>query len=285
PPRHRDDAARAEAGRAGAPCDPAPARQAHPARRVHPRARRGYARGQGVVLAEGLRALVLNAGSSTLKWSVLEGDSGAVVASGTEAGVGGRGEHVRELLRALPAFAAAGHRVVHGGASFGGAVRVDAAVRAELDALVELDPLHMPPALAGIDAVEQAFPGVPQVAAFDTAFHAGMPEAAAGYALPREWSDRWRLRRDGFHRLRVAYSVARVAALAGAMPARLVVCHLGGGCSVTAVARGRSIDTTMGMTPLEGLPMATRSGSVDPGLLLHLILRRGVPADELLAAL
>ncbi len=238
-----------------------------------------------MVLAEGLRALVLNAGSSTLKWAVLEADGGAVVASGTETWADGRDAVIRDGLRAAPAFAAVGHRVVHGGAQFRAAVRVDAAVRARLEALVELDPLHMAPSLAGIDAAAAAFPDVPQVAAFDTAFHAAMPAAAAGYALPYEWSQRWGLRRYGFHGLSVAYSVARVAALAGRMPARLVVCHLGGGCSVTAVEDGRSVDTTMGMTPLEGLPMATRSGSVDPGLLLHLVLRRGVAPAELLSAL
>src|SRR5262249_18682475 len=227
---------------------------------VHPRARRGYARGQGVVLAEGLRALVLNAGSSTLKWSVLEGDSGAVVASGTEAWVGGRGEHVRELLRALPAFAAAGHRVVHGGGAFGGGGWGGAAGGGgggrRLRRATPRRCAGAPQSAAALDTragaagAEQAFAGAPKVAAFDTAFHAGMPEAAAGYALPREWSDRWRLRRYGFHGLSVAYSVARVAALAGAMPARLIVCHLGGGFSGHPVVPGRAVAPHMSMTSL-----------------------------------
>lgn len=236
-------------------------------------------------MAEELRALILNAGSSTLKWAVVDARAGTTVASGTEGWTGGRGDQIAARLAAAPAFAAVGHRVVHGGAEFRAAVRVDAGVRARLDALVELDPLHMPPALAGIDAVAAAFPDVPQIAAFDTAFHATLPAAAAGYALPHEWTSAWGLRRFGFHGLSVAHAVGRAAALAGRMPPRLIVCHLGGGCSITAVADGRSIDTTMGLTPLEGVVMATRSGSVDPGLLLHLILRRGVAPADLQTAL
>jgi acetate kinase len=174
---------------------------------------------------------------------------------------------------------------VHGGERFRSAIVIDAEVRRALGELQSLDPLHMQPALAGIDAVGAAFPGVVQVAAFDTAFHASLPEAAAGYALPYEWSERWGLKRFGFHGLSAAYSLERVRALLGHTPPRLIICHLGSGCSVTAVAEGRSIDTTMGFTPLEGVMMATRSGSVDPGLLLHLQLQRGVSAQELFAAL
>jgi acetate kinase len=143
----------------------------------------------------------------------------------------------------------------------------------------------MRPALAAIDAVSDLSPRMTQVAAFDTAFHAAMPAAAAGYALPHEWSERWGLRRFGFHGLSVEYAVARARALVRPVPARLVVCHLGSGCSLTAVAGERSIDTTMGFTPLEGVMMGTRSGSVDPGLLLHLLTRCGVGADELADAL
>jgi acetate kinase len=231
-----------------------------------------------------MRILVLNAGSSTFKWTVLDGE-GVTLQAGSgdwaSAGLEGRAEEVRTVLRGISAIDAVGHRVVHGGTRFVGATIVDAAVRKELEALVELDRLHMLPALAGIDAVSAEFPDVTQVAAFDTAFHAGMPEAAAGYALPFEWSERWGLRRFGFHGLSVQYSVEQARRILGGIPARMIVCHLGSGCSITAVADGKSIDTTMGFSPLEGVMMATRSGSVDPGLLLYLQERCGLGVAEL----
>jgi acetate kinase len=224
------------------------------------------------------RALVLNAGSSTLKWSVLEMaaghrlvDEGSVEWRG--AAPASQAEQVRTVLRdsaAARSAAAAGHRVVHGGAAFRGPVLVTPAVRRELAALVEMDPLHTPAALAGIDAIAAEAPELPQVAAFDTAFHATLPEAAALYPLPWDWIERYGLRRYGFHGLSVSYASRRVSELLGAAPGRLLVCHLGSGCSLTAVAGGRSVDTSMGFTPLEGVMMATRSGSVDPGLLLYL---------------
>jgi acetate kinase len=231
------------------------------------------------------RVLVLNTGSSSLKWVVLDARSRQVQTQGEaswEGTPGGR--HEAELLAALehvPAdVEAVGHRVVHGGARFRSAVVVDEAVRADIAALAELAPLHNPAALAGIDAARQRFPALPQVAAFDTAFHASLPEAAASYALPGDWVSRWGLRRYGFHGLSVQYAVGRAAELLGQAPRRLVVCHLGAGCSVTAVADGRSVDTSMGFTPLEGLAMARRSGSVDPGLLVYL-LKQGVSTSEL----
>jgi len=235
------------------------------------------------------RALVLNAGSSTLKWSVLEMEGGQrLVAGGTVEWHGFAPERQAEQLRAVVressaarSVAAAGHRVVHGGARFRGPVRITSAVRQELASLVEVDPLHAPAALAGIDAVTAAAPELPQMAAFDTSFHAGLPEAAALYPLPWEWTERYGLRRYGFHGLSVSYASRRVAELLGTAPGRLLVCHLGSGCSLTAVADGRSMDTSMGMTPLEGVMMATRSGSVDPGLLLHLQRCHRVGLDEL----
>jgi acetate kinase len=175
--------------------------------------------------------------------------------------------------------------VVHGGATFHEAVVIDARVREAIAALAELAPLHNPAALAGIDAVAEAFPALPQIAAFDTAFHATIPDAAARYAVPWDWTQRFGLRRFGFHGLSVMYAVRRARELLGVEPSRLVVCHLGAGCSVTAVASGRSVDTSMGFTPLEGVLMATRSGSVDPGLLLYLLTRRGVAPAELDKAL
>ena len=231
------------------------------------------------------QVLVLNAGSSSLKWVVLDAPTRQVVTQGDarwEGTEGGR--HEAELLAALrqaPDVDAVGHRVVHGGDRFRAPVLVDDAVRADIAALGELAPLHNPAALAGIDAARQRFPTVAQVAAFDTAFHASLPEPAATYALPREWIQRWGLRRYGFHGLSVQYAVGRAAELLGTAPSRLVVCHLGAGCSVTAVADGRSVDTSMGFTPLEGLAMARRSGSVDPAANAGLVGRDGdVAAPE-----
>lgn len=236
------------------------------------------------------RALILNTGSSSVKWAVLEQDE-TVIASGDEPWASdelpARAAQLQLALASAPAFEVAGHRVVHGGARFREAVLIDPRVRAELAELGALDPEHMPAALAGIDAVRAAFPAMPQVAAFDTAFHATLPEAAAGYGLPAEWTERWGLRRFGFHGLSVAYAARRTRELLGgaaastARAARIIVCHLGSGCSITAVADGRSIDTTMGFSPLEGLMMATRSGSIDPGVLLHLQEHCGVGLDEL----
>jgi acetate kinase len=161
---------------------------------------------------------------------------------------------------------------VHGGARFRDAVLVDDAVVTALGELTDLAPLHQPAALAGIAAVGRALPDVPAVACFDTAFHATLPAAAATYALPRAWRERFGLRRFGFHGLSHAYASRRAAA------ARVVSCHLGAGASLAAVREGACVDTTMGFTPMEGLVMATRSGSVDPGLVLWL-LRHGVDAD------
>ena len=156
-----------------------------------------------------------------------------------------------------------------------------------LEALSDLAPLHQPKSLAALSAVSAALPGVPAVACFDTAFHAGIPPAAATYALPREWRKRWDLRRFGFHGLSHSYVARRVTQLAGRSVTglRIVSCHLGAGASLAAIQDGRSVDTTMGFTPLEGLVMATRSGSVDPGLVLWLEEHVGMPPAELAAAL
>ncbi len=159
------------------------------------------------------------------------------------------------------------------------------AVVAELEALTALAPLHQPRSLAGIAAVSEALPGVPAVACFDTAFHATIPDAAATYAIPREWRERWAIRRYGFHGLSHAYASRRrrrsSSGGAGDPALRVVTCHLGAGASLAAVLGGRSVDTTMGFTPLEGLVMATRSGTVDPGLVLWLATEQGVAPAEL----
>jgi acetate kinase len=234
------------------------------------------------------RVLVLNCGSSTLKWTLLRSTDESTLAEGlvswTAAREAERAERIRDVLREVPEFDVVGHRIVHGGSLYRETVVVEAQARAGLESLVELDPLHMRPALECVDAVRTQFPSVPQYAAFDTAFHATLPPAT-GYALPHEWMERWDLRRFGFHGLSVAYSAQRARELTGGAVPRLIVCHLGSGCSVSAVADGRSIDTTMGFTPLEGLMMGTRSGSVDPGLLLYLQLQRGVTPAEMLDAL
>jgi acetate kinase len=218
-----------------------------------------------------VRVLVVNAGSSSLKLRLL--------------GPGDELEAERDLppddrealdaaLAELPAPDAVGHRVVHGGARFREAVRVDDGVVTALGELSDLAPLHQPAALAGIAAVGRALPDVPAVACFDTAFHATLPAAAATYALPQEWRERFGLRRFGFHGLSHAYASRRAAAV------RVVSCHLGAGASLAAVRDGVCVDTTMGFTPMEGLVMATRSGSVDPGLVLWL-LRHGLDVDAL----
>jgi len=166
-------------------------------------------------------------------------------------------------------------------------VRVEGPVEAELRTLTELAPLHQPRALAALDAISAVLVGVPVVACFDTAFHASIPAAAATYALPRSWRERFALRRYGFHGLSHAWVARRAPELLGTdgESLRIVSCHLGAGASLCAIAGGRSVDTTMGFTPLEGLVMATRSGSVDPGLLMWLLQRGGVSQEELADAL
>jgi acetate kinase len=166
-------------------------------------------------------------------------------------------------------------------------VLIDDRVEDRLWALTDLAPLHQPKSLAALAAVSEALPGVPAVACFDTAFHASMPPAATTYALPVEWRTRWELRRYGFHGLSHAYAARRAAEMAGrpVQDLRIVSCHLGAGASLAAVAGGRSVDTTMGFTPLEGLVMATRSGSVDPGLVIWLLEHVRMPPAELASTL
>lgn len=227
-----------------------------------------------------MRVLVVNAGSSSLKLRLL-GPEDEILATRDLALERGelRAEELDGALDQIGEADAIGHRIVHGGRRFEAAVRIDAEVVAALAELTELAPLHQPAALAALDAVSRARPGVPAVACFDTGFHAGLPRAATTYALPAAWRERWEIRRYGFHGLSHAYAARRAAALTGA--ARTVTCHLGAGASLAAVSDGRSVDTTMGFTPLEGLVMATRSGSVDPGLLLWLLDRGGIGVEEM----
>jgi acetate kinase len=153
-------------------------------------------------------------------------------------------------------------------------VLIDDEVHEAIRALEPLAPLHNAPALRAIDQARAALPDAPHVAVFDTEFHATIPDAAATYAIPRAWRE-WGVRRYGFHGLSVQWAAEQVRAR------RLVVCHLGGGCSVTAVLDGRSVDTTMGFSPLEGVPMTTRSGSIDPGALLYLLREHGLEVETL----
>lgn len=230
-----------------------------------------------------MRLLVVNAGSSSLKLAVLDGTH--LIASHTLERWTGEPDpaSMQTVLADCGPLDAVGHRVVHGGPDRSGPVRLDPSVVTELAALTELAPLHQPRAVAGIRAVTELLPDVPAYACFDTAFHHGLPPGASTYALPRTWNERWRLRRYGFHGLSHAYAARRAANLLGRdlTSLRMVICHLGAGASLCAVREGRSVDTTMGFTPLEGLVMATRSGSVDPGLVLWLLEHADVSAAEL----
>ena len=232
-----------------------------------------------------MRVLCVNTGSSSVKLRLLAADDALVREHEAEAP--GTGIDVDALNRALVELGdadAVAHRIVHGG-DRDDAARVDGALIDELRALTPLAPLHQPKALAAIDVVGRARPRLPAVACFDTAFHARLPPEAATYALPPEWRARFGLRRFGFHGLSHAYVARRAAELLGLPPgARIVSCHLGAGASLTAVRDGISVDTTMGFTPLEGIVMATRSGSVDPGLVLWLV-RQGIAPDDVHDAL
>jgi acetate kinase len=256
--------------------------------------------------------LVLNAGSSSLKFALFDDAAKASTVSGlidwkgagrqatqtlnragggqirTNVDVPGYGQSVNQVLSALAAEAkdirVVGHRVVHGGTRYQNSVRIDAGVRAEIHRLGELAPLHNPPALEVIAAAERALPNVPQVAVFDTAFFAALPESAQLYPLPYEWYHDWGIRRFGFHGISHAYCSARAAELLGGNK-RLVICHLGNGCSASAVRDGKPVASSMGFTPLEGLMMGTRCGWIDPSIPLFLQNQRGLSADEIEAKL
>lgn len=266
-----------------------------------------------------MNILLLNAGSSSLKATLMDSADGAVVAHGLADWAGsathyryensrgeGRAEDVpwkghapavhrfvHDLTHVAPAalptgagLAGVGHRVVHGGA-FTSSVRITPDIRSRITALADLAPLHNPPSLETLSAAEAALPGVPQVAVFDTGFHATLPAEAYTYPVPDSWTRDWGIRRYGFHGLSHAYCSRRAAEMLGRSDGdlRLVICHLGHGCSASAVRGGRCLDTTMGFTPLEGLMMATRSGSIDPGILLHVQHRHGLTAEAVETAL
>ncbi|MEN6427898.1 MAG: acetate kinase [Phycisphaerales bacterium] len=249
--------------------------------------------------------LVINAGSSSVKYYLYKMPQAEVVANGAVERVGEavsklthwRDHQVHEspvlaldvgdamdlmfdtLVRAdigvlhnLSEIGAVGHRVVHGGEEFTGSVLIDEQVIASIEKYVDLAPLHNPPNLAGIHAAEHRLPGVRQVACFDTAFHATIPRVAYMYALPYDLYEKYHIRRYGFHGISHRYVARRAAAIMGRgkYEINVITCHLGNGCSITAVKDGHSIDTSMGFTPLEGVPMGTRSGDLDPAILFYL---------------
>jgi acetate kinase len=225
--------------------------------------------------------LVLNAGSSTLKASLVEPGVEAPIAAATETWADERAATVRKTIDQLTRdrdIAAVAHRVVHGGSRFTEPVLVNDGVVDEIESLTELAPLHNAPAVEVIRAARAALPETPHVCCFDTSFHATLSEAAWRYPVPREW-DQWGIRRYGFHGLSVEWSVTRVG------EPDVVVAHLGSGCSVTAVTGARSAWTSMGFTPLEGLMMGTRSGSIDPGIPIHLLRDGRLTVEELDEAL
>ena len=259
--------------------------------------------------------LALNAGSTSLKFGLFDAASEPLLAGDIDWAVGDRrqatltlrprgaevvssrvavGDDAAATACAVAAAAKAaathgeaiglvGHRVVHGGAEFLESTRIDGRVKAAIAALGLLAPLHNPAALRVIEAAEVALPGIPQVAVFDTAFFARLPLPAILYPVPFEWYEKWGIRRFGFHGLSHAFCAARAAEFLGRDPAglRLVICHLGGGCSAAAVRAGRPVASTMGFSPLEGLMMGTRCGSVDPGILLHVQRQLGLSLAEL----
>jgi acetate kinase len=236
---------------------------------------------------------VLNVGSSSIKYRLLDVDDGTVFADGIveRIGVPGSGvpDHATAMVTVLAELDghridAVGHRVVHGGTRFVGATLIDDAVEREIEALSDLAPLHNPPGLAGIRAARKVLPELAHVAVFDTAFHATISPAARDYAIDAEVAARTRIRRFGFHGTSIGY-VSRIAAellgRTGDPELKLVVLHLGNGASAGAVLGGRSLDTSMGMTPLEGLVMGTRSGDIDPAIPLYLAREHGYTIEAL----
>jgi acetate kinase len=261
------------------------------------------------------KILVCNAGSSSLKFSLFNAEDEVLLAAG---GIDWLSKPTRLVIRqadrpeireelklekhadavvrvlkdlqagssaALDSLRAVGHRVVHGGDRYSSAVLITAEVKRTLEELTEVAPLHNPASLDGITAVEQALPKVPQVAAFDTAFHATLSEVARTYPVPKKWTREWGIRRYGFHGLSHSYCTGQAAKMIGRPGLRLVIAHLGNGASVSAVCDGICVDTSMGFTPLEGLMMATRSGTVDPGILIYLLRHKGLDVNALDQAL
>ena len=264
------------------------------------------------------KILVCNAGSSSLKFSFFDAEHEVLLAGGgidwlrkparlvfrqadrpeirEELKLEKHADAVVRILEYLQAgqsaaldsledLRAVGHRIVHGGNRYSSAVLITAEVKRTIEELSELAPLHNPASLDGITAVEQALPKVPQVAAFDTAFHASLSEAARTYSVPKKWTREWGIRRYGFHGLSHSYCTSQAAKMLGRPSLRLAIAHLGNGASLSAVRDGICIDTSMGFTPMEGLMMATRSGTIDPGILIYLLRHKGLDVNALDEAL
>ena len=268
-----------------------------------------------------MKVLVINAGSSSLKYQLLDTANQEVLAKGLceRIGIDGKftykapgkntidavdvampthSEAIQAVLNALvdadngviasmSEIEAVGHRVVHGGETFACSVKIDDTVMAALEECIPLAPLHNPANITGIKACQACMPGVPMVAVFDTAFHQTMPPVAYTYALPYEYYENDKVRRYGFHGTSHKYVAARAAAMLGkdASELKLVSCHLGNGSSVTAIDGGKSVDTSMGFTPLAGLPMGTRAGDLDAGILEFLMVKYGMDIKEMVSIL
>ena len=259
-----------------------------------------------------MNVLVLNCGSSSAKFAVIDAATGHEIISGIAQRLGGdaatldwkmdgtkrtrdlhHADHavalhaVVDLLRGVGLvedLGGIGHRVVHGGAKFSGSMPITPEVVAKIEECIPLGPLHNPANLLGIRIAQELFPGLPQVAVFDTAFHQSMPPQTYLYAVPYEWFDKYEVRRYGFHGTSHRYVSQRTVFLLGLDPDdhNLVTCHLGNGCSLAAVRNGKSMDTTMGLTPLDGIVMGTRSGSIDPSIIVHMRNVLGCSAPEVL---
>ncbi|OBK70680.1 acetate kinase [Mycobacterium sp. 1274761.0] len=244
-----------------------------------------------------MTVLVINSGSSSLKYAVVEPDSGEMVADGIveRIGDGPVGDHAQALQQAFRQLAksgrpldslglmAVGHRVVHGGPDLYEPTLVDDALIAKLEELSPLAPLHNPPALLGIKVAREALPDLPHVAVFDTAFFHDLPAAAATYAIDRDVAQRWQIRRYGFHGTSHEFVSQQVAAFLDRPLDSLnqIVLHLGNGASASAIAGGKPVDTSMGLTPLEGLVMGTRGGDVDPGVITYLSRTAHMSVDDI----
>jgi acetate kinase len=236
-----------------------------------------------------MRVLVLNTGSSSVKYQLVESSDGHRLAGGILEEVTDHDAALGSVVQELgdTAVDAVGHRVVHGGESFTAPTLIDDEMLTTLRALVPLAPLHNPANIAGIEAARGVWPRVPQVAVFDTAFHRTLPAHAYRYAVPREWYEQHGVRRYGFHGTSHEY-VAHEAAQRLGRPldeVDLIVAHLGNGASMAAIAGGRSVDTSMGLSPLEGLVMGTRSGDIDPAVVAHMARATGRSFDDVLADL
>lgn len=230
--------------------------------------------------------LVLNSGSSSVKYDLLQPDSGDSLASGVIEQVTDYGQALSAVFAALPSLdglLAVGHRVVHGGNTLHRPTLIDDQTLAAIEELSPLAPLHNPPAVLGIKEARRVLPDLPHVAVFDTAFFHDLPPAAAEYAIDREVADTWKIRRYGFHGTSHRYVSEQAAVFLDAPLDSLnqIVLHLGNGASASAIAGGRPIDTSMGLTPMEGLVMGTRSGDIDPGVIMYLWRTAGMSVEDI----